>query len=82
MKNHRKVTDSAPLSERSGYMSQEYPRATHAAMVTSMICMWDRSLRNQRDRSHENTLIIIFTSDNDRTAREAVIGICSIAHGI
>lgn len=57
-------TDSGPYFRKGGYMSQEYPRATHASMVTRIDIYVGQIIEKLREAGvYENTLII-FTSDN------------------
>ena len=57
-------TDSGPYFRKGGYMSQEYPRATHAAMVTRIDVYVGQIIEKLKETGiYENT-IIIFTSDN------------------
>lgn len=59
-----KGTDSGPAFRKGGYMSQEYPRATHAAMVTRIDMYVGQIIGKLKETGvYENTLII-FTSDN------------------
>lgn len=57
-------TDSGPAFRKGGYMSQEYPRATHAAMVARIDMYVGQIIGKLKEAGvYENTLII-FTSDN------------------
>lgn len=59
-----KGTDSGPVFRKGGYMSQEHPRATHAAMVTRIDTYVGQIIDKLKETgAYENTLII-FTSDN------------------
>lgn len=59
-----KGTDSGPDFRKGGYMSQEHPRATHAAMVTRIDVYVGQIIEKLKEAGvYENTLII-FTSDN------------------
>ncbi|SEA52022.1 Arylsulfatase A [Porphyromonadaceae bacterium KH3R12] len=59
-----KGTDSGPAFRKGGYMSQEHPRATHAAMVTRIDAYVGQIIEKLKETGvYENTLII-FTSDN------------------
>lgn len=59
-----KGTDSGPAFRNGGYMSQEYPRATHAAMVMRIDAYVGQIIEKLKEAGvYENTLIV-FTSDN------------------
>lgn len=59
-----KGTDSGPGFRKGGYMSQEYPNAMYAAMVTRLDNYVGEIIDElKRQGVYENTLII-FTSDN------------------
>ncbi len=59
-----KGVDSGPNFRIGGYMSQEYPRATFAAMVTRIDAYVGQIVEKLKERGiYENTLIL-FTSDN------------------
>lgn len=59
-----KGVDSGPAFRKGGYMSQESPRATHAAMVSRIDMYVGQIIRKLKEAGvYENTLII-FTSDN------------------
>lgn len=59
-----KGVDSGPDFRTGGYMSQEHPRATHAAMVTRIDMYVGQIIEKLKEVGvYENTLII-FTSDN------------------
>ncbi len=59
-----KGTDSGPAFRKGGYMSQEYPRATYAAMVMRIDMYVGQIIEKLKETGvYENTLII-FTSDN------------------
>ena len=59
-----KGVDSGPHFRKGGYMSQEYPRATHAAMVKRIDLYVGQIIDKLKETGvYENTLII-FTSDN------------------
>ncbi len=59
-----KGIDSGPDFRNGGYMSQEYPRATHAAMVKRIDVYVGQIIEKLKETGvYENTLII-FTSDN------------------
>ncbi len=59
-----KGVDSGPTFRKGGYMSQEYPHATHAAMVTRIDMYVGQIIEKLKKTGvYENTLII-FTSDN------------------
>lgn len=56
--------DSGPLFRKGGYMSQDYPRATHAAMIKRIDIYVAQIIdKLKKEGVYENTLII-FTSDN------------------
>lgn len=57
-------TDSGPDFRRGGYVSQEFPRATFAAMVTRLDSYVGDLVKKLKDLGlYENT-VIIFASDN------------------
>ncbi|MCE5177978.1 MAG: arylsulfatase [Porphyromonadaceae bacterium] len=59
-----KGVDSGPTFRKGGYMSQEYPRATHAAMVKRIDLYVGQIIDKLKETGvYENTLIV-FTSDN------------------
>ncbi len=59
-----KGVDSGPTFRMGGYMSQEYPRATHAAMVKRIDLYVGQIIDKLKETGvYENTLIV-FTSDN------------------
>lgn len=59
-----KGTDSGPAFRKGGYMSQEYPHATYAAMVTRIDVYVGQIIKKLKEAGvYENTLIL-FTSDN------------------
>jgi arylsulfatase A-like enzyme len=59
-----KGTDSGPAFRKGGYMSQEHPRATFAAMVKRIDVYVGQIIEKLKETGvYENTLII-FTSDN------------------
>jgi arylsulfatase A-like enzyme len=59
-----KGVDSGPAFRKGGYMSQEYPRATYAAMVKRIDVYVGQIIEKLKEAGvYENTLII-FTSDN------------------
>ncbi|MDD3899840.1 MAG: arylsulfatase [Dysgonamonadaceae bacterium] len=59
-----KGTDSGSAFRKGGYASQEYPRATHAAMVSRIDMYVGQIIDKLKDEGiYENTLIV-FTSDN------------------
>ena len=59
-----KGTDSGPDFRKGGYMSQEYPRATHAAMVKRIDIYVAQILDKLKEHDLLENTIIIFTSDN------------------
>ncbi len=59
-----KGTDSGPHFRKGGYMSQEYPRATHAAMVKRIDIYVAQILDKLKEHDLLENTIIIFTSDN------------------
>ncbi len=59
-----KGTDSGPAFRKGGYMSQEYPNAMYAAMVTRLDNYVGEIVAELKKQGvYENTLIV-FTSDN------------------
>lgn len=59
-----KGIDAGPAFRKGGYMSQNYPRATHAAMVKRLDMYVGQIIAKLKETGvYENTLII-FTSDN------------------
>lgn len=59
-----KGVDSGPTFRKGGYISQEYPRATHAAMVKRIDLYVGQIIDKLKETGvYENTLIV-FTSDN------------------
>jgi len=59
-----KGVDSGPHFRKGGYMSQEYPHATHASMVKRIDLYVGQIIDKLKETGvYENTLII-FTSDN------------------
>lgn len=57
-------TDSGAAFRKGGYASQDYPRATHAAMVSRIDLYVGQIIDKLKDEGiYENTLIV-FTSDN------------------
>ncbi len=68
-----KGVDSGPTFRKGGYMSQEYPRATHAAMVKRIDLYVGQIIDKLKETGvYENTLIV-FTATTARTVKEAVI---------
>lgn len=59
-----KGTDSGPAFRKGGYMSQEYPRATHAAMVTRIDVYVGQIIEKLKAAGVYDNTLIIFTSDN------------------
>ena len=59
-----KGTDSGPDFRKGGYMSQDYPRATHAAMVKRIDLYVAQILDKLKEHSLLENTLIIFTSDN------------------
>ena len=59
-----KGTDSGPNFRKGGYMSQDYPRATHAAMVKRIDLYIAQILDKLKEHSLLENTLIIFTSDN------------------
>lgn len=57
-------TDSGPAFRKGGYMSQEYPRATHAAMVTRIDVYVGQIIEKLKETGVYDNTLIIFTSDN------------------
>ena len=59
-----KGTDSGPNFRKGGYMSQDYPRATHAAMVKRIDVYVAQILDKLKEHDMLDNTLIIFTSDN------------------
>ncbi|MEA4915984.1 arylsulfatase [Proteiniphilum sp.] len=59
-----KGTDSGPAFRKGGYMSQEYPRATHAAMVKRIDAYVGQIIGKLKEKGVYDNTLIIFTSDN------------------
>lgn len=59
-----KGADDGPTFRRGGYMSQDYPRATHAAMVKRIDAYIGQIVDKLRDENILENTLIIFTSDN------------------
>lgn len=59
-----KGTDYGPDFRKGGYMSQEYPRATHAAMVKRIDIYVAQILDKLKEQGLIENTLIIFTSDN------------------
>ena len=59
-----KGTDSGPDFRKGGYMSQDYPRATHAAMVKRIDVYVAQILDKLKEHNLLDNTLIIFTSDN------------------
>ena len=59
-----KGTDSGPNFRKGGYMSQDYPRATHAAMVKRIDVYVAQILDKLKEHDLLDNTLIIFTSDN------------------
>ena len=57
-------TDSGPNFRKGGYMSQDYPRATHAAMVKRIDVYVAQILDKLNEYDLLDNTLIIFTSDN------------------
>lgn len=59
-----KGTDAGPAFRKGGYMSQEYPRATHAAMVKRIDLYVGQIIQKLKEEGLYDNTMIIFTSDN------------------
>ena len=59
-----KGTDSGPNFRKGGYMSQDYPRATHAAMVMRIDSYVAQIIDKLKEEGVYDNTLIIFTSDN------------------
>ena len=59
-----KGTDSGPDFRKGGYMSQDHPRATHAAMVKRIDVYVAQILNKLEEQGLLENTLIIFTSDN------------------
>jgi len=59
-----KGTDSGPAFRKGGYMSQEHPRATHAAMVKRIDLYVGQIIDQLKKEGLYDHTLIIFTSDN------------------
>ncbi len=57
-------TDSGDYFRKGGYMSQPFPRATHAAMVTRMDVYVGQIIEKLKEAGVYDNTLIIFTSDN------------------
>lgn len=57
-------TDSGPQFRKGGYMSQDYPRATHAAMVKRIDIYVAQIIDKLKEEGLYDNTLIIFTSDN------------------
>lgn len=62
--NPYKGTDSGEGFRKGGYMSQDYPRATHAAMVKRIDKYVAQILDKLKEQGLIDNTLIIFTSDN------------------
>ncbi len=62
--NPYKGTDSGEGFRKGGYMSQDYPRATHAAMVKRIDIYVAQILDKLKEQGLIDNTLIIFTSDN------------------
>lgn len=59
-----KGIDLGPEFRKGGYMSQEHPRATHAAMVTRIDVYVGEIIEKLKEAGVYDNTLIIFTSDN------------------
>ncbi|HBT86030.1 MAG: arylsulfatase [Fermentimonas sp.] len=59
-----KGTDTGPNFRKGGYMSQDYPRATHAAMVMRIDMYVAQIVDKLKEEGLYDNTLIIFTSDN------------------
>ena len=57
-------TDSGPAFRKGGYMSQEYPNATYAAMVTRLDMYVGQIVDELKKQGVYDNTLIVFTSDN------------------
>ncbi|MDD4776665.1 MAG: arylsulfatase [Fermentimonas sp.] len=57
-------TDSGPNFRKGGYISQDYPRATHAAMVLRIDLYVAQIVEKLKEEGLFDNTLIIFTSDN------------------
>ena len=57
-------TDSGPFFRKGGYCSQEYPRATFAAMVTRLDWYVGDIIRQLKELGVYDNTLLIFASDN------------------
>lgn len=56
--------DSGPAFRKGGYMSQEHPRATHAAMVVRIDRYVGQIVEKLKETGVYDNTLIVFTSDN------------------
>ncbi|MFA6750677.1 MAG: arylsulfatase [Fermentimonas sp.] len=59
-----KGTDTGPNFRKGGYMSQDYPRATHAAMIMRIDMYVAQIVDKLKEEGLYDNTLIIFTSDN------------------
>lgn len=59
-----KGTDSGPAFRKGGYMSQEFPKATYAAMVARLDMYVGQIVAELKKQGIYDNTLIIFTSDN------------------
>lgn len=59
-----KGIDEGPAFRKGGYMSQEYPRATHAAMIKRIDVYVGQIIEKLKAEGIYDNTLIIFTSDN------------------
>lgn len=59
-----KGIDEGPTFRKGGYMSQEYPRATHAAMIKRIDVYVGQIIEKLKAEGIYDNSLIIFTSDN------------------
>lgn len=59
-----KGTDSGPAFRKGGYMSQEYPNAMYAAMVTRLDNYVGEIIAELKSQGVYDNTLIVFTSDN------------------
>lgn len=59
-----KGTDSGPNFRKGGYMSQDYPHATHAAMIKRIDLYIAQIIDKLKEEGLYDNTLIIFTSDN------------------
>lgn len=63
-----KGSDYGPKASKGGYTSQQYPRATFAAMVSRLDMYVGQILNKIKEKGLDKNTMIIFTSDNGPNA--------------